>query len=265
MIVRPTHTPRITPKDAESHKPTIHEIVGNFSVMKELRARAHLPPEAEANILVVGEQGTGPSATLMAHIRQQLRDPDFGIAEDFDFSTKAGQIYRGIRIEGASISKPQLENQVQLAIHGWGCMHTLVLLNDVNVALERGLDAPLNDMLSHPNVTTYGTASTLKEVHLGGLQDETDRRIRDFIGQFRIRRRTEHPEPEELYQFLSTRLCQWGIETDDERTVRLLVKKSGCVVGHALGALIEALGRNPFRPCLTFDLVSEYDPDPLKF
>ena len=266
MIVRSTPARRITPKEAEAQKPTIHEIVGNYKAMVEVKNRVeHLTPEAEANFLLVGEQGTGPSATLQALIRHQLRDPSFGITDDFDFSTKAGQIYLGLRLEGASISKTQLENQVQLAVHGWGHRHVLVLLNDLDVAFERGLDRTLNDMLSHPNVTTYATASSLKELRSGGKQEETDRRLRDFIAQFRIRRRTENPDPEELCLFLRNRLNQWDIELDDERTVRLLVKKSGCVVGHALGALVEALGLNPLRPRLTFDLVSEYDPDPLKF
>ena len=266
MSMRSSPARRVTPKEAEAQKPTIYEIVGNHKAMIEVQHRAdHLTPEGEANFLLVGEQGTGPSATLMALARHQLRDPGFGVTEEIEYSTKPSQIYRGLRIEGASINKSHLENQVQLAIHGWGCRHTLVLLNDADVAFERGLDKPLNDMLSHPNVTTYATASNLKEIRSGGLQEETDRRLRDFIGQFRIRRRTENPEPEELLRFLRTRLTQWDIEHDDERTVRLLVKKSGCVVGHALGALIEALGRDPLRPRLTFDLVSEYDPDPLKF
>ncbi len=265
MIVRSTAARRITPKQAEAQKPTIHEIVGNTKVMRDLGQRADLPPEAEANLLLVGEQGTGPSVTLLAHIRQQLRDPSFGANHDLEYSVKDGQSYLGVRIEGASINKTHLENQVELIIHGLGHRHIVVLLDNADVAVERGFDKPLNEMLSHPAVTTFATASSFKEIRLSGPQDESDRRLRDFLGQFRVRRRTENPEPEELLRLLRNRLNQWDIETDEERTVRLLVKKSGCVVGHALGALVEALSRNPYRPRLTFDLVSEYDPDPLKF
>ena len=55
---------------------------------------------------------------------------------------------------------------------------------------------------------------------------------------------------------------KWGIRYDSDQTVRVLVRKSGCVVPYALGALIEAIGRDQM---LSYDLVSKYDPDPLSF
>ncbi len=264
-ILSPIRRP-VTPKCAEAWKPPLSLIAGNYAAMKEARGRVMKNrPEDGANFLLVGEQGTGPSVTLLALIRELLRDPAFGTSNDPDWSLKTGQIYRGMRILGASINKPHLENEVELATHGWGSRHTLVLLNDLDAAFERGLDKALLNMLGHPGVTTYATASSLRDLRLPGVtQQESDRRLRDLLFQFKVRRQTENPDADELHRFLTDRLAEWDIGLDHDNTLRLLVRKSGCVVGYALGALIEALGQDD-PPRLTFDLVSGYDPDPLKY
>jgi hypothetical protein len=128
---------------------------------------------------------------------------------------------------------------------GW----PVVLLSDLDWAFERGLDKTLLDMLSHPNVTTYATASSLQNLHLSGVpQGESDRRLRDLLFQFKVCRYTANPEPNELLRFINGRLEAWDIGLDHENTLRLLVRKSGCVVGYAMGALIEALSQDPVRP-----------------
>lgn len=255
---------RITPKEAEAWKPPLSEIIGNHKALEEARRRVKTNrPEDDANFLLVGEQGTGPIVTLLALIRELLKDPTFGFSDE-PWSLKTGQLYRGMQIFGASINKPHLEDKVEFAIHGWEARHTLVLLSDLDAAFERGLDKTLLNMLGHPNVTTYATASSLRDLHLPGVsQAESDRRLRDLLFQFKVRRHTESPEPDELHRFLAGRLEAWDIRLDHDNTLRLLIRKSGCIVGYSMGALIEALGEEP--PRLTFDLVSGYEPDPLKF
>jgi hypothetical protein len=51
------------------------------------------------------------------------------------------------------------------------------------------------------------------------------------------------------------------MSVDHDKTLHVLVRKSGCVVGNAMGALVKALTENDGR--LTFDIVSRYDADPL--
>lgn len=256
-------TGQVTQKEAESYIPTIDEAVGESDFLAELKLRrSHQHPKEEANLLVMGETGTGKSKLLIGYLQDRLDDPELGYREDPNWSLKAGQIYRFLLINGGTVSRDTLEGQIELATHGWGSHHSFVLIDEADQAYARGLDEPLRHLLDHPDVTTYATAQTFESRRRRETEGEKDSRLSTFIRRFPVRRRTAHPEPEELFGFLIRRMGKWGIRHDSDQTVRVLVRKSGCVVPYALGALIEAIGQGHR---LTYDLVSRYDPDPLAF
>jgi hypothetical protein len=256
---------KITQKEAESYIPTIDEAVGESDFLAELRhRRSHQHPKEEANFLVLGETGTGKTKLLIGYLRERLNDPKVGYREGADWSLKAGQIYRFILINGGSVSRSNLEEQIELATHGWGAEHSFVLIDEADQAYARELDQPLRHLLDHPDVTTYATAQSFDETRRRETQSERDGRLSTFIRRFPVRRRTALPDPEELFDFLLRRMDKWRIRHDSDQTIRMLIRKSGCVVPYVLGALIEALGQ-PEEQKLTYDLVSRYDPDPLSF
>lgn len=254
---------RITQKEAESYIPTIDEAVGESDFLAELRLRrSRQEPKEETNLLIMGETGTGKSKILIGYLQERLKDPKVGYREGADWTLKAGQIYRFLLINGGTVSRDTLDGQIELVTHGWGSHHSFVLIDEADQAYARGLDEPLRHLLDHPDVTTYATAQSFEGRRRRESEDEKDSRLSTFIRRFPVRRRTANPEPEELFGFLIRRMDKWGIHHDSDQTVRVLVRKSGCVVPYALGALIEAIGQG-YR--LTYDLVSRYDPDPLSF
>jgi hypothetical protein len=256
---------RASPKQVEAYIPKVGEIVGNYELNQELtHRRRHLKPREETNLLAIGDPATGKSVNLVAHVLEILGDPDilYGYQTDFDFMSADGPIRKYVRLDGASIPRAHLDSLVQMCIDPQRPGdHTFVLLDAADEAFDRGLDGSLSLMLDHPQVTTYATMRTCRLRQLASSDRETAERLRGFLAKFRVRKRTENPEPEELEEFLIRRMTSWGIDWDSPKTVRDLIRKSGQVVGFALGALVEALGTAEGR--LTFDLVSRYDPDPL--
>jgi hypothetical protein len=250
----------ITQKEAESYIPDLDEAVGISDYIVELRQRrARLRPEEESNLLVVGETGTGKTRLILGYLRERLNDPRLG-RRNSDWSLNTNRVFLFIRINGGTIGRSHLENEIEIATHANDAQHVFVLLDEADQAFERGLDKPLRHLLDHPSVTTYATAESFEGFRRQEAETRRDDRLRAFLRRFPVRRRTANPEPEELYTFLVARISAWGLRADSDQTIRLLVRKSGCVVGYALGALIEAIEQ---ERTLSFDLVSRYDPDPL--
>ena len=65
--------------------------------------------------------------------------------------------------------------------------------------------------------------------------------------------------PFDLVLFLIRRMKAWQVKLDEPATLRLLMLKSGGVVGYALGPIIKAIDNGRV---LTRDLVERSDPDP---
>ena len=67
---------KVTQKQAESYIPMIDEAAGESDFLAELKQRrAHQHPKEEANLLVMGETGTGKSKLLIGYLQERLKDP----------------------------------------------------------------------------------------------------------------------------------------------------------------------------------------------
>jgi hypothetical protein len=266
-------TKTLSARAAATEIPSLAQIVGNSQIVDHFKKRLERPPETDANVLVLGKPGTGKSAVQLAYIRQRLANPDL-FSGDLELSTfphavdhqanlwqtrTAGKIYAFIRIDGGTDGKVDLDRKVRDAL--WNTAeHTFVLLDEAGELFFRGMEECLRPLLTHPEITTYANAQNFHDRRRTDTQQEKDARLHAFLRRFEYRFHTANPSTRELEACLVDRLKRWCIKLDSINTLRLIVLKSGGVVGYALKPLIQALDQPDRR--LTRELVERCDLDP---
>src|SRR5262249_25438524 len=94
---------RISPRSVDVWiQGSVDDICGNYEIVKEFKARMELlKPEDEANIALIGDPGTGKTASVLCYLRQRLKDPKLGYTDQAGlFAELAGKPYSFIRING---------------------------------------------------------------------------------------------------------------------------------------------------------------------
>ena len=253
---------RFSGKQAKAHIVPLKEWCGSAHAVSELQKWLALGTSAEdSDTLIVGEPGTGTTGLAVSYLRERLADPTLGHRTEIGIFKQVPHSKRDfIRIDGGSISTGHLESLVESAKEPAGDDHTYVVLSQADVLFARGLETRVLSLLAHPRVTTFATANAFRRPPNMAEVEFVDR-ARAFLGEFPIRLRTEKPTAAELFRHLAQLILTWGITVDNEQTVGLLVRKSGCVVGRARNALIYALANN--GGVLDFNVVARYDADPL--
>jgi hypothetical protein len=267
----------ITAKEAEAEIPALENQVGNYKIIDHFRRSLLRPPEADGNVMIEGLPGSGKTVVIIGYLRVRLNNPDLfnGDYEEFKshpchegidehdaryFQTRVPyKIYAFVRIDGATDSKKQLERKIQDTIYGVAD-HKFVLLDEAGELYFNGLEECLRPLLTDPHITTYANAQNFHSKRKTDNRQEQDARLQAFLRRFTHRFSTDNPTKEELMLFLIQKLKDWQLKLDHPSTLRLILLKSGGVVGLALRPLICAIDR-PDRK-LTRDLVEGYDVDP---
>lgn len=251
---------RITPKQFESDTLPLTRILG----MGEPKAALQLRPqwwklEDEPNTLITGRPGQGASTLMRSYLAHRLGPRYMQPRNEFWYHQQAP--YQFVWIDGGGVTVPFLEELVSTAVAEI-TPHTVVLVEHLDQLFSRGLEGRLLSMLKRENITTYATAHDFREeLQKGDENSPVMDRLRLLLKNFCCRYRSENPTEQELLQGLRQRLVDFGMSVDHDKTLHVLVRRSGCVVGNAMGALVKALTENDGR--LTFDIVSRYDADPL--
>jgi hypothetical protein len=268
----------ITPKEAETFIPPLDDMAGNHEIVGFLQRRRTQPFEGDPNMMIVGLPGTGKTVVLKSYLRERFNNPDFYAADiqaasctrgnwsaskyDVQFfqTNISGKIYAFDAINGEMDSKSDIESKLR-EIYYASADHTFLLLDEAGELHFRGHDEMLRSVLTAPNITTYATAQNFHGKRRSDNRKEDDDRLRAFLRRFTQFFHTENPTDDEHIRFLARRLKGWDMKLDAPSTLRLLVLKSGGVVGYSLRALIKALCE-PDRK-LSKALVEDYDPDPV--
>jgi hypothetical protein len=251
---------RITPKQLEAYVLPLSRVLGMGEAKIALQLRAQRwRVEDEPNTLITGRPGQGARTLILSYLTQRL-GPD-KVKSGNEFVYYLGGAHEFVWIDGGTVTDRFLEEVVSTTLDG-GTFHTVALVEHLDQLFLRGMEGRLFSMLAASRVTTYATAHTFREEHqhLGENTPGMDR-LRLLLGHFRCRYRSENPTELELLQGLRQRLADCGMSVDHDKTLHVLVRKSGCVVGNAMGALVKALTDNDGH--LTFDIVTRYDADPL--
>lgn len=270
----------ITAKEAEAYIPPLEEMVGNYDIRSHFEACLARPPESDANVLLTGLPGTGKTNLLISYLRVRLKNPDL-CREDFKklrvegepywdrmsdedrrwWQTGTGKLYAFVQFHGATDKESTLRNKIEDCL-GVDAEHSFVLLDEAGELYFNGLEEMFRPLQTRPGVTVYATAQNFHaKKRRTDSPEETDDRLRAFLRRFTHTFKTQNPTEEELLRFLVKRMRAWAVKIDHPSTLRLLVRKSGCVVGYALRPIIKAIDEPDRR--LTRSLLDEYDPDPL--
>lgn len=268
---------QVTAKEAEIWIPNLEEMAGNDDVKNFLlqQEKEH-PPEGDANVLIEGTPGTGKTAILLSYIRRRLMNPtmfdpavktEAGVKQRSEYDQRFWQTKRGpgnlhafVMINGATDSRELVESKANDAIEALAD-HTFVMADELGELYFRGLDEILRPMLTAPNVTTYATAQNFHSRRRSDTSEEESDRLRALLRRFSHRFRTSNPTPAELLRHLLACMKRWGIRMDSPDTLRLLIKKSGGVVGYARRMLVKAIGEN--GRVLNRSLVTRAEVDPI--
>lgn len=251
---------RVTPKQVEAYVPPLSRVLGMAEAKTALQLRAQRwKIEDEPNTLITGKPGQGARTLILSFLAQRLGPQYRHPRNDFWYHLESA--YQFVWIDGGSVTDKFLEELVSTALAEI-TTHTVVLVEHLDQLFLRGMEGGLFSMLAATRVTTYATAHTFRDEHqqLAANNPGMDR-LRLLLGHFRCRYRSENPTEQELLQGLRQRLVDVGMSVDHDKTLHVLVRKSGCVVGNAMGALVKALTENDGH--LTFDIVTRYDADPL--
>lgn len=268
----------ITAKEAEAEIPPLEDQVGNDLIRDHYRRCLLKPPESDANIMIEGPPGSGKTVSQISYLRRRLNNPDL-FGGDFEeikselgdkdldehearfFQTKTPfKIYVFVRIDGATDNRKQVERKVTDTI--WAAAdHKFVLLDEAGELYFNGLEECLRPLLTDPHITTYANAQNFHSKRKTDNRQEEDARLRAFLRRFTHKLSTENPTGDELIRFLVGKLKDWQLKIDHPSTLRLILLKSGGVVGYALRPLISAIDHPDRR--LTREFVESYDVDPI--
>jgi len=215
--------------------------------------------EDEPNTLITGKPGQGARTMILSYLTMRLGPQRLQPPNEFVYYRSGNPEF--VWIDGGTVSDRFLEEVVSTAQDGV-TFHTVALVEHLDQLFLRGMEGRLFSMLEAGKVTTYATAHSFRDEQQpisesGPMMD----RLRLLLGHFRCRYRSENPTEQELLQGMRHRLVDFGMTVDHDKTLHVLVRKSGCVVGNAMGALVKALTENDGH--LTFDIVTRYDADPL--
>ena len=268
----------ITAKEAEAEIPRLEDQVGNDEIRDYFRRCLQRPPEADANVLIEGQPGTGKTVTEISYLRVRLNNPNLFGGDFEEIQSQPGnqdldehdarffqtntpyRMYVFVRIDGATDNRKHVERKVTDTI--WSTAdHKFVLLDEAGELYFNGLEECLRPLLTDPHITTYANAQNFHSKRKTDNRQEEDARLRAFLRRFTHKFSTDNPTDEELVRYLIRKMKEWQLKIDHPSTLRLVLLKSGGVVGYALRPLISAIDE-PDRK-LTRKLVEGYDVDPL--
>jgi len=277
-----------SPRQAIAFVPHLRDFCGGGDAQAYFLRRLEHPFEGDGNVLVTGVPGSGKTHLVEAYLRERFHNPllhngdveeqrwfddPFGklgpkverAAYDIRFfqTTVPGKIYAYVRIDGASDSPKTVERKVADALYHESSDHAFVFVDEIGELYKKGLEDCLRPVMTAGNITVYATAQNVRgKLRSDTSQEDADRR-RAFFRRFTSILETSNPTEAELLRFLAKRIHDWKLGIDSSDTLRLLVKKSGGVVGYAIRSLIKAIDE-PDR-CLTMSQVLRDDADPAIF
>ncbi len=268
----------ITAKEAEAEIPRLEDQVGNDQIRDHFRRCLLNQPESDANVMIEGTPGTGKTVLEISHLRVRLNNPNLFGGDFEEIRSEHGnqdldehdarffqkntpyKIYVFVRIDGATDNRKAVERKVTDTI--WcAADHKFVLLDEAGELYFNGLEECLRPMLTDPHITTYANAQNFHSKRKTDNRQEEDARLRAFLRRFTHKFSTSNPTEEELVRYLASKMRAWKLKIDHPSTLRLVLLKSGGVVGYALRPLIGAIDE-PDRK-LTREFVETYDVDPL--
>jgi hypothetical protein len=270
-------TKLISAKEAETQIPLLDDIVGNERIRNHFQLRLMEPFVGDANVMVEGPPGTGKTNVILGYLQQRFGDPAFedgdiyglrkeewnAAKSEYDlrfWQTRGGdnKIYAYLRVDGGTDSKTDIELKLRDARNNHAD-HTFMLLDESGELYYRCLEEMFRPILTDPRITVYATAQNFHNKRKTDSSEEAADRLTAFLRRFPYQFQTENPRESELVQFLIRRMKVWQVKLDEPATLRLLVQKSGGVVGFALIPVINAIDNGRL---LTRDIVERTDPNP---
>ncbi len=277
-----------SPREAIAFVPQLHDFCGDDDAQAYFLHRLEHPFEGDGNVLVTGVPGSGKTHMIESYLRQRFHNPLFhnGDVEEgckfddlyrqigrkieraaydirFFQDNVPGKIYAYIRIDAASDSPKTVERKVADALYHESSDHAFVFVDEIGELYKKGLEDCLRPVMTAGNITVYATAQNVRgKLRSDTSQEDADRR-RAFFRRFPRILETSNPTEAELLRFLAKRIHDWNLGIDSPDTLRLLVMKSGGVVGYAIRSLIKAIDEPDRR--LTMGQVLRDDADPAIF
>jgi hypothetical protein len=267
----------ISAKQAETQVPALDDMVGNDEIRRHFQARLQEPFVGDSNVLIEGKPGTGKTNAILSYLQQRFNDPTFEAGDVFEkrkeqwniaqsdydlrfWQTNSGdnKVYAYLRVDGGTDSKGDIEVKLRDARNNHAD-HTYLVLDEAGELYFRSLEEMFRPILTDPRITVYATAQNFHNKRKTDTSEEAADRLSAFLRRFPNQFHTQNPSETDLVHFLIRRMKSWEVKLDEAATLRLLVRKSGGVVGYALIPIIKAIDNGRM---LTRDLVERADIDP---